>query len=220
MYKACIFDLDGTLTDTLESLSYSVNATLKEMKLGQITDEQCKAFVGNGARKLLEKSLQAAGDPDATRIDEAMEIYGRIFKTGCTYHVAPYNGIVDMLNALKEQGIKMAVLSNKPDMQTKDVVATFFHSDIFSCVQGQREDVPRKPDPAAVFYILDKLQAKKEECLYIGDSEVDVKTGNAAGVDTIGVTWGFRSRDVLANEGATYIVDKAEEIISIVEGAK
>lgn len=217
MYKACIFDLDGTLTDTLESLTYSVNATLKELGLSQITDTQCKSFVGNGARRLIEQSLQAAGDPDAIRIEEAMEVYGRIFKKYCTYHVAPYEGIVDMLDELKRQDVQLAVLSNKPHLQTKDVVATFFEEGTFSIVYGQQEGVPRKPDPAAVHMILEELDVSKEECLYIGDSDVDMQTGCAAGVPAVGVTWGFRSRDVLASHGATYIVDKPEEIISIVK---
>jgi phosphoglycolate phosphatase len=218
MYKACIFDLDGTLTDTLESLVYSVNATLTEMGLAEISGEQVRAFVGNGAKKLLEKSLMAAGDLQASRIEEAMEVYARIFKTGCTYKVAPYEGIVEMLQVLHGKGVKLAVLSNKPDAQTKSVVATFFEEGLFTYVQGQREDIPRKPDPAAVYLILDKLQVAKEESLYIGDSEVDMITGNAAGVATIGVTWGFRDREVLVQEQAQYLVDKAEEIISIVEG--
>ena len=217
MYKACIFDLDGTLTDTLESLSYSVNATLKELGLGQITDTQCKAFVGNGARRLIEQSLQAAGDPEAKRIEEAMEVYGRIFKIHCTYHVAPYEGIVDMLQELKKEGVQLAVLSNKPHLQTQDVVATFFEKGTFARVYGQQEGVPRKPDPAAVHMILKELGVSGEECLYIGDSDVDMLTGRAAGVPAIGVTWGFRSREVLKEHGATYIVDKPEEIISIVK---
>lgn len=220
MYKACIFDLDGTLTDTLESLTYSVNATLREMGLGQISAEQCKAFVGSGARKLIERSIKATGDPEALRIEEAMEVYGRIFKENCTYHVAPYPGIVEMLTALKEQGVQLAVLSNKPHVQTQDVVATFFGNDIFASVQGQQEGIPRKPDPTAVFMIAEELNVMAEECVYIGDSDVDMQTGNAAGVTTIGVSWGFRSKDVLREHGATYIVDKAEEIISIVEGEK
>jgi len=217
MYKACIFDLDGTLTDTLESLTYSVNATLKELGLSQITDTQCKAFVGNGARRLIEQSLQAAGDPDATRIEEAMEVYGRIFKTYCTYHVAPYEGIVDMLQELKGQGVQLAVLSNKPHLQTKNVVATFFEEGTFTRVYGQQEGVPRKPDPQAVHMILEELGIQREECLYIGDSDVDMQTGCAAGVPAVGVTWGFRTKEVLIEHGATYVVDKPKEIISIVK---
>ena len=220
MYKVCIFDLDGTLTDTVESLTYSVNATLSELGLSQITEEQCKAFVGSGARKLIERSLKAAGDPELLHVEKAMEIYGRVFKENCTYHVAPYEGIVEMLDTLKTLGIRLAVLSNKPHLQTKDVVATFFGTETFTCVQGQQEGIPRKPDPAAVFMIAKELNVATEECLYIGDSDVDMQTGNAAGVTTIGVTWGFRSREVLKENGAAYIVDKAQEIISIVKGEK
>jgi len=220
MYKACIFDLDGTLTDTLESLTYSVNATLKELELGQITDEQCKAFVGNGARRLIERSLQAAGDEHAERIEEAMEVYGRIFKEFCTYHVTPYAGIVEMLKELKMQNVRLGVLSNKPHLQTQDVVATFFEEELFTAIYGQQEHVPRKPDPTALYMIMEKWGITKEECIYIGDSEVDMKTGCAAGVTTIGVSWGFRTREVLVENGATYVVDKPEEIISIVKGVK
>ena len=220
MYKVCIFDLDGTLTDTVESLTYSVNATLSELGLSQITEEQCKAFVGSGARKLIERSLKAAGDPELLHVEKAMEVYGRVFKENCTYHVAPYEGIVEMLDTLKTLGIRLAVLSNKPHLQTKDVVATFFGTETFTCVQGQQEGIPRKPDPAAVFMIAKELNVATEECLYIGDSDVDMQTGNAAGVTTIGVTWGFRSREVLKENGAAYIVDKAQEIISIVKGEK
>lgn len=216
MYKACIFDLDGTLTDTLESLSYSVNATLRELGLGQITDEQCKAFVGNGARYLIERSLQAAGDEKLTRVEEAMEVYRRIFKVNCTYHVKPYDGIVDTLNALKEQGVKLAVLSNKPHLQTVDVVATFFEEGVFEWVQGQQEGIPRKPDPAAVLLIAERFGVTPEECVYIGDSDVDMQTGNAAGMTTVGVTWGFRTKEVLTTNGAKHTIDRAEELIRIV----
>lgn len=216
MYKACIFDLDGTLTDTLESLSYSVNATLKELGLGQITDEQCKAFVGNGARYLIEKSLQAAGDEKLVYADEAMEVYRRIFKVNCTYHVAPYDGIVDMLHLLKSQGIKLAVLSNKPHLQTVDVVETFFGKEMFARVQGQQEGIPRKPDPAAALIIAEQFGVAPEECVYIGDSDVDMQTGNAAGMETVGVTWGFRTKEVLIQNGAKHTIDRAEELITIV----
>lgn len=220
MYKACIFDLDGTLTDTLESLTYSVNATLHEVGLGRITDEQCKSFVGNGARRLIEEALKATGDEKTLKIDEAMEAYGRIFKEHCTYHVKPYEGIVPLLLNLKNEGVQMAVLSNKPHLRTLDVVEMFFEKDTFTCVYGQCDEIPRKPDPAGIFAILEKLGIKKEECLYIGDSEADIKAGRAAGVDTVGVLWGFRTKEVLEALGATYIIDKPEKIYSIVKGAE
>ena len=215
MHKLCIFDLDGTLTDTLESLTYSVNLTLQELGADPITDEQCKAFVGSGARRLIERSLEAAG-VDLERIEEAMEIYGRVFKKFCTYHVAPYEGITELLYALRERGIQLAVLSNKPHLQTVDVVEMFFEENLFSHVQGQKEGIPRKPDPTAALMIAEKFGVTPEECVYIGDSDVDMKTGTAAGMTTIGVAWGFRTKDVLLENGADYIAERADEIKKIV----
>lgn len=217
MYKACIFDLDGTLTDTLESLTYSVNETLKELHLSSITSKQCKSFVGSGARCLIERALQASGDEKLVHIEEAMETYKRIFKVNCTYHVSPYEGIVELLKALKEQGIRLAVLSNKPHEQTKDVVATFFGTDTFDYVQGQQEGIPRKPDPTAALLIAEQFQVGSEECVYIGDSDVDMQTANAAGMESVGVTWGFRPKEVLLEHGAKHTIDHPEELISIVK---
>ena len=115
MYKACIFDLDGTLTDTLESITYSVNLTMERMGLPPITMEQCRRFVGNGARKLLECTLRACGDEEMSRMEEAMAVYGDVFAKYCTYHAKPYDGIKEMLERLKKEGVFLAVLSNKPD---------------------------------------------------------------------------------------------------------
>lgn len=212
MIKACIFDLDGTLTDTLESLTYSVQKTLDEMNLSKITREQCQSFVGNGARYLIDKSIRAAGDVNAERIEEGMEIYGRIFDVNCTYHVTPYDGVPEMLTALKEQGVKLAVLSNKPHRQTVKVVKEIFGEGLFDCVQGQQEGIKRKPDPEGVYAISDALGVAAEECLYVGDSEVDAETGRNAGATTVCVSWGFRTKEELQEAGAENIIDKAEEL--------
>lgn len=217
MYKACIFDLDGTLTDTLESLTYSVNATLKELGLSEITSKQCESFIGSGARMLVQRSIKAAGGDEALLLDDAMTIYGRIFDAYCTYHVTPYEGIEMMLKSLKERGIKLGVLSNKPHKQTIKVVTSIFGEEIFSFIQGQKDDVPRKPDPTGVFMMAEALGVQPKECLYIGDSDVDMQTGCAAGMDAVGVTWGFRSREVLKEHGAAYLADKPEEVIEIVK---
>lgn len=217
MYKACIFDLDGTLTDTLESLTYSVNETLREMDFPAITADQCRSFVGNGARYLIERSLEAVGDTQLSHIERAMEIYGRIFQEHCTYHVTPYEGIQKMLQTLKSEGIRLAVLSNKPHRQTTDVVNTFFEEGTFTCIQGQMEGVPRKPNPQAALLIAEKLHCSREECVYIGDSDVDMQTGNAAGMTVVGVTWGFRSREVLREHGADYLIDRPEELVNLVK---
>lgn len=217
MYKACIFDLDGTLTDTLESLAVSVNATMNEIGLPGITREQCRQFVGNGAKVLIERALRVSGDENLERYDEAMEAYRRIFDANCTYHVIPYEGINRMLAEMKKNGIALAVLSNKPDRQAVRVVEEIFGNGIFSWVQGQREGVPRKPDPAAALMIAEQLGAEASETLYIGDSEVDQATGEAAGMKTVLVSWGFRGREALRESGAECIVDSVDEILEIVK---
>ena len=214
--KACIFDLDGTLTNTLESMTYSVNLTLEEMGLSKITKDQCRLFVGNGARVLMEKSLKAAGDTDASRIEEGMEIYGRIFDRNCTYHVTPYEGIPEMLKALKGKGIQLAVLSNKPDRQTVKVVKAIFGEELFDYAQGQKEGIRRKPEPDGVWYLMEQMHVSKEECLYIGDSEVDAATGRNAGLKTIGVLWGFRDRKTLETAGADDLIDRPDELLQFV----
>lgn len=214
--KACIFDLDGTLTNTLESMTYSVNLTLEEMGLSKITKDQCRLFVGNGARVLMEKSLKAAGDTDASRIEEGMEIYGRIFDQNCTYHVTPYEGITEMLKALKDKGIQLAVLSNKPDRQTVKVVKAIFGEELFDYAQGQKEGIRRKPEPDGVWYLMEQMHVSKEECLYIGDSEVDAATGRNAGLKTIGVLWGFRDRKTLETAGADDLIDRPDELLQFV----
>ena len=200
--KACIFDLDGTLTDTLESLAFSVKETLKEMGLPQITTDECRSFVGNGARYLMERALEAAGDRELSRIEEGMEVYGRIFD--------------ETLKQMKDKGIKLAVLSNKPHQQTKKVVERIFGEDVFDCVQGQKEGIARKPDPDGIYRLLEEMQAGREECLYVGDSEVDVETGRNAGVRMVGVSWGFRSREALKAAGAGTIIDSPEKLMQFV----
>ena len=214
--KACIFDLDGTLTNTLESMTYSVNLTLKEMGLSQITKDQCRMFVGNGARVLIEESLKVSGDPKASRIEEVMKIYGRIFDQNCTYHVTLYEGIPEMLKALKDRGIHLAVLSNKPDRQTVKVVKEIFGDNIFDYAQGQKDGIRRKPEPDGVWYLMEQMQVSKEECLYIGDSEVDAATGKNAGLKTIGVLWGFRDRKTLETAGADHLIERPEELLQFV----
>ena len=212
--KACIFDLDGTLTNTLESMTYSVNLTLKEMGLSQITKDQCRMFVGNGARVLIEESLKVSGDPKASRIEEGMKIYGRIFDQNCTYHVTLYEGIPEMLKALKDRGIHLAVLSNKPDRQTVKVVKEIFGDNIFDYAQGQKDGIRRKPEPDGVWYLMEQMQVSKEECLYIGDSEVDAATGKNAGLKTIGVLWGFRDRKTLETAGADHLIERPDPCLS------
>lgn len=216
MYRLCIFDLDGTLADTLDSLVFSVNETLKEMGLPPISQERCRQFVGNGARVLMEKSLWEAGEPAPGRLDDAMQIYGRIFHENCTYHVVPYEGIQELLGEMKQKGMKLAVLSNKPHKQTVRVVENVFGRGMFHRIQGQTDGIPRKPDPGAALKIAEELGVLPQETVYIGDSEVDIATGTNARMTTIGVEWGFRSRAILQKAGAAHIVSVPEEIMKLI----
>ena len=220
MYRACIFDLDGTLTNTLDSLTYSVNAAMRELGMPEITREQCRLFVGNGSRVLLEKTLAAGGDEKLEKLPAAMEAYGRIFDENCTYRVTPYEGVPQMIEELKLKGLRLAVLSNKPDRQAVHVVEEIFGKGKFDLIRGQREGVPRKPDPTAALAIASALGVTPGETLYIGDSEVDAVTGKAAGMRTVLVSWGSRSMDVLKAAGVKDIVDSARDIVRIAEGEK
>lgn len=216
MYRTCIFDLDGTLMDTLESLTFSVNETLKAMRLSPITQEQCRMLVGDGARALMEKVLKEVGEQDSGLLNEAVDTFIRIFQEGCTYHVVPYEGIPDLLEALKVKGFNLAVLSNKLHRQTVCVTEKILGKNTFQWIQGQKEGIPKKPDPQAALKIAEELGSRPEETLYVGDSEVDIETGRAAGMKTIGVSWGFRGREALMAAGAPYIVDSPKEILKFI----
>ncbi len=217
MTKAFIFDLDGTLADTLDSLHVSVNKTLEELGLSPITREQCRQFVGDGARVLMERSISAVGGDGEGLLDEAMRIYGRIFEANCTYHVVPYEGITKLLSLLRQNGMKLAVLSNKPHRQTVRVVEEIFGKQTFTWIFGQQEGIAKKPDPQAALLIAGKLGVTPCECVYVGDSEVDVATGKAARMKTIGVAWGFRTRGVLLEAGAEAIAGSPEEIMELIK---
>ncbi len=213
--KACIFDLDGTLTDSVKSLAYSVNLTLKDLGYESQPEERFKQFAGDGSSVLLERALQAAGDTALVHKEEAIRIYDGYFSKYSMYQVKPYEGIVETLKALKEQQIKLAVLSNKADTEAVKVVETVFGRDTFQIVRGQRDGVPRKPDPQGAIMIAKELQVPVSECLYIGDTNTDMKTGNKAGMNTVGVTWGFRDRKELEENHAKYIIDFPKELLAL-----
>ena len=139
-----------------------------------------------------------------------------LFDQKCTYHVTPYEGIPEMLKALKDKGIHLAVLSNKPDRQTVKVVKAIFGEELFDYAQGQKEGIRRKPEPDGVWYLMEQMHVSKEECLYIGDSEVDAATGRNAGLKTIGVLWGFRDRKTLETAGADDLIDRPDELLQFV----
>lgn len=217
MIKACIFDCDGTLLDTLVSIAYNANLALKDYGFLEIPTEEYKKMVGDGAQELIRRCLKRCGDAQGEHFNEVYKRYQEYFKEGCMYQVKPYDGIEGVLEGLKERGIKTAVLSNKPHEQTLDVITETFRKDVFDMVLGYKPEIARKPAPDGAWKIMDKLNVKKEECLYIGDTNTDMQTGNAAGMHTIGVLWGFRDLKELEENHAEYIIGHPREILDIVE---
>lgn len=214
-YRACIFDLDGTLCDSVESIAWSGNHMLADLGMRQASLEDYKIFVGDGVDVLMRRLLRFGGDSEAARFEEAKRLYTGYFKEGCLYNVKAYPGIPEVLARLKEQGAKLAVLSNKPHENTVNVIKKVFGLDLFDLVQGQSELFPRKPAPDGALYLAGSLQAAPEECLYIGYTGTDMKTGRAAGMYTVGVLWGFRDRQELVRDGADCVIADAAELADI-----
>lgn len=214
MKKAVIFDLDGTLADTIASITYCGNLALSRFGLSSFGEEDYKRFVGDGAAMLVRRALLAAGDERLEHFDEVYEAYLEIFAKDCMYQVKPYEGICALLEELKRLSVRIAVLSNKPDRDSLRVVEALFGKGYFDFVQGQRADIPRKPDPAGVYRIMEAFVLPAGDFLYVGDSGVDMKTGRAAGIFTVGVLWGFRDRKELVENGADTVISKPLELLS------
>ena len=194
MKKLCIFDLDGTLASTLESMAVAANRVLREMNLPEQPTESFKYFAGDGAKELCRRCLRAAGDAECSQYEEMYRKYREYFSETCMYKVVPYEGIPELLEKLKAAGIKISVLSNKPHAQAVDVVETLFGKGYFDYIAGEQPGVPKKPDPAGVLRILDIFGETPEHGLYFGDTNTDMKTGLGAGLTTVGVSWGLRPR--------------------------
>ena len=217
MKKAVIFDLDGTLTNTLKSLWKSTNMALATAGLPPHEIDSYKYFAGNGAKELIRKSLIADGDTELVHFDSVMEAYNRIFEEYCMYEVKPYDGIRELLKALKEKGLHLAVNSNKPQPRTVDVVEEIFGKDTFDLLVGQCEERRRKPAPDGVNYILEQLHLNREDVLYIGDTCTDMQTAKSAGVFTVGALWGFRDRQELVENHADAIIEKPLELLQYID---
>lgn len=217
MIKACIFDLDGTLADTVESLAYSVNYTLQTLGLKELPVNNFKFYAGDGARMLVRRSLIDAGDKACACFDQAWNIYTGFFKDNCTYKVKPFDGMKEALEQMKKRNIKIAVLSNKPHGQTMEVVAELFGSGFFDIIMGQKDGIPKKPDPTAAWMITEDFGLSPQECMYVGDTNVDMQTGNRAGMYTVGVLWGFRDREELEENHAQRIIGHPLELVGLLD---
>lgn len=217
MYRLAIFDLDGTLINSICDLADAVNTALAERGYPVHPTESYYYFVGNGAKKLCERAL-----PEDKRTEVEIgslyarfsEIYGEI----CLNKTRPYEGIPEVISRLKDAGVKCAVASNKPDSFSKEIISALFPKDAFDLVMGKREGVPTKPQPDIVFGIIGELGTDIAEAVFIGDSCVDVVTAHNAGLPCIGCVWGFRGEQELKDYGCDLIAQVPEDIFSLVTG--
>lgn len=214
--RLIIFDLDGTLLDTIGDLAVACNAVLAARGLPQHTYEQYRRFVGNGIMRLVERAL-----PETLRTPETVAAVRADFVKYYTEHIdthtKPYAGIPELLAQLVRRDIRLAVASNKFQAGTEKLIRRFFPDISFAAVLGQREGVPLKPDPAVAEEILAATGVARDRTLFVGDSGVDMLTAAAAGVRSAGVTWGFRERAELLEAGAWRIVDRPEALLEEVE---
>ena len=217
-YKAVLFDMDGTLLDTLDDLWGAVNATMRRFGYPERTRDEVRQFVGNGVTRLLELALP--GGAEDPRFDEAVTAYRAYYAAHSEGKTGPYPGVAELVARLTEEGIPCAVVSNKPDKTTKQLARKFFPEIAVAAGENEAAGIRRKPAPDMVFSAVRELGAALSDCVYVGDSEVDLYTGRAAGMDVISVLWGFRDRDLLEKEGAERFARTPEELFSLIVSPK
>jgi len=212
-YRLAIFDMDGTILDTLEDLKDSTNYVLRQFKMPERSLEEIRNFVGNGIRTLLERA--AVSGTSSTTVDEMFRVFSVYYKDHSAIKTKPYDGIVACIQKLREAGVKTAVVSNKADFAVQILCKDYFDG-LFDISVGERENLQRKPAPDSVNLVLNILGISKEDAVYIGDSEVDLQTARNSNMDVIPVSWGFRNREFLKQQGAAFVIDKPDEILHLI----
>ncbi|MDD4069916.1 MAG: HAD family hydrolase [Candidatus Izemoplasmatales bacterium] len=215
-YKAVIFDLDGTLLDTIEDIKETMNRALRKYGYKEYSLEEYKYFVGKGVDHLIRRTMEEGNIPDEKFLD-IKNAYFEIYKDQSKVNTGVYEGINDLLKELKKTGVKLAVLSNKPHVQTIDVINYYFDDCVFNYVYGKKDNFLPKPDPNSALDLIGNLGVKQEEVLYVGDTETDILTSKNAKFCSVGVLWGFRKKDELVNAGADFIVEKPLEILDLID---
>lgn len=214
MTKAVIFDLDGTLLDTLEDLADSCNKTLMQFGFEERSIDQVRLYVGNGIAKLMEQAVPSKATKE--ELEAAVKQMKFNYSLNWKNKTKPYEGIPELLAELAEKGIKTAVVSNKPDPQVKELCGLFFSEYMTNeTAVGEKEGIKRKPAPDSLFEVMRILNVAKEDVIYIGDSDVDIMTAGNAGVKCISCSWGFRSEEFLKEKGASVIIKKPEELLQL-----
>lgn len=211
-YSLVIFDLDGTLLNTIGDLAASVDYVMRSRNLPEHTDAEYRAMVGGGIKRLVERALPSHLADDDAYVEECVTQFRRYYVDNIDRHTTPYEGMAELLRKLRQHGIMVAVASNKFQHGTERLVAKFFGDIDFVAIEGNREGAPLKPDPTIVDNILRIAGAKKQETIMVGDSGIDIRTAAAAGIDAVGVAWGFRFADELYSAGAQRVVTNVNEL--------
>ena len=211
MYKAVLFDLDGTLTDTLGDIADAMNRALRLHGLPEWPVEAYRYLVGNGAKVLSERCVRERQELSAA----VRQTYQAYYETHNLVQTKPYEGVPEMLQALVDRGIRLAVFSNKPDADTKAVVRHFFPEIPFAAVRGQVEGVPVKPDPTGALAVADEMGLAPGDFLYLGDTAVDMECALAAGMHPVGALWGFRTEEELRQSGAEHLARQPGDLLAI-----
>ena len=220
MIKLCVFDLDGTVLDTVHTIAYYGNFALSKHGIEPIDVEEYKYLAGTGAKNLVKNMLRFRNALTDENFEKVFHDYDTAYNANTSYMSRMFDGIPETLDAIKAQGIKIAIISNKPHFATTGVVNALFGEGYFDLVYGQREGVPIKPDPTAVLQILSELGAEQTDCLYIGDTGIDMKTGKNAGLYTVGVLWGFRGKEELLENGADITIAHPAQLLDCIQAQK
>lgn len=218
-YLAVIFDLDGTLVDSIADIADAMNRTLIQFNYPIHNYESYKYMVGNGLKKLVYQCLPIE-HRNEERVASCLEVMMQVYGENYANKTVLYEGISELLNALSSQNIKMAILSNKADELTQKICSRLLNQWKFDVILGATEQFPRKPDPEAALFIAEKIGVSPRDVLYLGDTNVDMKTANNAGFYPVGVSWGFRTREELEANGAKQIINRAEEVLQLLNISK
>ena len=216
MIQLCIFDLDGTLLNSLQDLANAMNFALTQSGFPTHPTEQYRQMVGSGISVLTDRAVGTNSRYTPAEKEILLENFRRYYAVHCMDNTVPYDGIVPLLKALRSRGMTCAVNSNKPDAFTNHLVQTLLPPNIFSVILGKRDEFERKPSPMGVNAIMHRLNATPDTTIYIGDSNVDARTAKNAGLTFCGVSWGFRSPQELLQEGASFIAQTPSDILSFV----
>lgn len=212
MKKAIIFDLDGTLLNTLEDLYQSTNAAMLQYGFPERTLEEVRQFVGNGALTLMKRAVP--GGEDNPHLADCLRAFREHYQQHMNDHTGPYPGIMEFLQKLSREEYPMAIVSNKPDFAVRELAEEFF-GDVIKVAIGESEGVLRKPAPDTVALAAERLGVLLSDCIYVGDSEVDLETAKNCGIPCASVTWGFRSREYLLSLGAEHTAGSPEELYKL-----